>query len=383
MMIVKRFSICAMALLLAAAGVRAAGPDAVLADAAERMDRAAIRTLLQQHVDVNTPQVDGMTALHWAAFKDDLDTSQLLLRAGASVKAANRYGVTPLSLACVNGNGEMVELFLKAGADPNTALPGGETALMTAARTGSLAPVKSLLIRGAKVDSTDERHGQTQLEIRTGFDQLCHDLGVAFGRRPHQRRLPAPRVAAVDVGAANDQRLDRRKAAGSRRRHQRGFASRERGVRIRPAFEEQLDHLAVAVDARQRERRHPVSVRGLDVGAGAHQELAGFQIVLEGRPVQRRHPVDLRRVDIGALLQERANCRAIHPFRRVGQHRVGTGATHDRRREHENQPADAEAFHSSPSIVPVLSANASRWTPAFSSSVRCRLANGVGSAYLM
>ena len=100
MMIAKRFSICAMALLLAAAGVRAAGPDAVLADAAERMDRAAIRALLQQRVDVNTPQVDGMTALHWAVYQDDLETEELLVRAGANVKAANRYGVTPLSLAC-------------------------------------------------------------------------------------------------------------------------------------------------------------------------------------------------------------------------------------------------------------------------------------------
>jgi uncharacterized protein len=163
MMRVKRFGICGIALLLSAVSLRGAGPDAVLADAAERMDRAAIRALLQQRVDVNTPQVDGMTALHWAAFKDDLETGELLVRASANVKAANRYGVTPLSLACVNGNGEMVELLLKAGADPNTALPGGETALMTAARTGSLAPVKSLLIRGARVDSRDERRGQTAL----------------------------------------------------------------------------------------------------------------------------------------------------------------------------------------------------------------------------
>jgi len=159
----KQFGICGMALLLSAVSLRGAGPDAVLADAAERMDRAAIRALLQQRVDVNTPQIDGMTALHWAAFKDDLQTGELLVRAGANVKASNRYGVTPLSLACVNGNGEMVELLLKAGADPNTALPGGETALMTAARTGSLAPVKSLIIRGANVDSRDERRGQTAL----------------------------------------------------------------------------------------------------------------------------------------------------------------------------------------------------------------------------
>ena len=163
MMAMKRFGACGLVLLLCASGARGAAPEAVLADAAERMDRAAIRALLQQRVDVNTPQIDGMTALHWAAFKDDLQTGELLVRAGANVKASNRYGVTPLSLACVNGNGEMVELLLKAGADPNTALPGGETALMTAARTGSLAPVKSLIIRGANVDSRDERRGQTAL----------------------------------------------------------------------------------------------------------------------------------------------------------------------------------------------------------------------------
>ena len=65
------------------------------------MDRARIRALLEQRVDVNMPQVDGMTALHWAAYQDDLQTTEQLVRAGANVKAANRYGVTPLSLACV------------------------------------------------------------------------------------------------------------------------------------------------------------------------------------------------------------------------------------------------------------------------------------------
>jgi ankyrin repeat protein len=175
---VKRFGICAIALLLATAsllGARAdaplahstgsglAGADARLADAAEKMDRARIRTLLHQRVDVNAPQVDGMTALHWAAYQDDLELAEMLVRAGADVKAANRYGVTPLSLACTNGNGALVDLLLKAGADPNTALPGGETALMTAARVGDLASVKALLARGARVDSKDDRRGQTAL----------------------------------------------------------------------------------------------------------------------------------------------------------------------------------------------------------------------------
>jgi uncharacterized protein len=150
-------------LLVSTIALQGAAARARLADAVERMDRTEIRMLLQQRVDVNAPQADGMTALHWAAYQDDLALAQLLLQAGADAKAANRYGVTPLSLACTNGNAGMVERLLKAGADPDAPLPGGETPLMTAARTGTVAVVRALIARGAGVDSKDERRGQTAL----------------------------------------------------------------------------------------------------------------------------------------------------------------------------------------------------------------------------
>ena len=142
-----------------AASVLAAA-QSPFADAAEKSDRATIRTLLRQRADVNTPQADGMTALHWAAYLDDLETAKLLV--AAHVNATNRYGVTPLSLACQNGNTPMVKLLLAQGADPNTTLRGGETVLMTAARTGQAGPVQTLLARGAIVDAK-ERRGQTAL----------------------------------------------------------------------------------------------------------------------------------------------------------------------------------------------------------------------------
>ena len=154
--------LCGLPLMLIAISSQAAGAEAPLADAAEKMDRAGIPVLLKKGVDVNAAQVDGMTALHWAAYHDDLETAKLLVKADANVKAANRYGVTPLALACTNGNWAIVELLLAAGADPNTTLRGGETALMTAARTGKLEPVKALLARGADVNAK-ERRGQTAL----------------------------------------------------------------------------------------------------------------------------------------------------------------------------------------------------------------------------
>jgi ankyrin repeat protein len=123
-----------------------------LADAVEAKDDAAVRAVIRD-ADVNAAQADGMTALHWAVYQDDVDTAKRLLTAGANAKAANRYGVTPLSLACSNGNTALVDLLLTAGANPNAPLPGGETPLMTAARTGKLAPVKALLAHGADVNA--------------------------------------------------------------------------------------------------------------------------------------------------------------------------------------------------------------------------------------
>ena len=150
----------AFVVLVSASGALAA--DAPLANAAEKQDRATVRALIAHRVNVNQPQLDGMTALHWAVHHDDLETAKLLVGAKADVKAANRYGVTPLSLACTNGNEAMVKLLLDAGADPNASLRGNETPLMTAARTGKLGPVRALLARGADVNAK-ERRGQTAL----------------------------------------------------------------------------------------------------------------------------------------------------------------------------------------------------------------------------
>ena len=76
----------------------AVAQDQRLVEAVERQDRDAVRTLLAQSVDVDAPQPDGATALHWAAHWNDLDTATLLIAAGANVNAMNELGVTPLSL---------------------------------------------------------------------------------------------------------------------------------------------------------------------------------------------------------------------------------------------------------------------------------------------
>jgi len=147
-----------LAILLAAGGA-----DARLAAAVKSGDKAAVQTLLQQRVDVNAPEVDGTTALHWAVRNDDTALVDRLIRAGANARAANRYGVTPLYLACVNGNAAIIERLLTAGADVNSVSSEGETALMTASRTGKVDAVKVLLAHGADVNAKESWHGETAL----------------------------------------------------------------------------------------------------------------------------------------------------------------------------------------------------------------------------
>jgi ankyrin repeat protein len=152
-----------LALGLQAGASAQAVARALVADAAERRDVAAVRALLAKGADPNAPQGDGATALHWAVHWDDLAAADALIRGGAMVDALNDLGVFPLSLACANGSTAMVERLLAAGAAVRQTLPSGETALMSCAQTGTADALRALLARGADVDARERHRGQTAL----------------------------------------------------------------------------------------------------------------------------------------------------------------------------------------------------------------------------
>src|ERR1700748_1178092 len=99
-----------------------AGTQPSLIDAVKKGDHTAIKALLQKKPDVNATEPDGSTALHWASYRDDVETANLLIRAGANVNVATDLGVTPLWPASENGSSAMVHRLLEAGANPNVAL---------------------------------------------------------------------------------------------------------------------------------------------------------------------------------------------------------------------------------------------------------------------
>jgi ankyrin repeat protein len=157
-----RLRVAILLLLCVASAVFAAG-SADVADAVMRGDQTALRKLLQQKADVNAPQIDGATALHWAVYRDDLEAVRLLTGAGARPDAANREGITPLYLAAVYGKSVMMETLLEAGADAKQKGPHGETLVMLAARSGNPDAIKLLLQAGADVNAKEPIRGTTAL----------------------------------------------------------------------------------------------------------------------------------------------------------------------------------------------------------------------------
>ncbi|MEO8258965.1 MAG: ankyrin repeat domain-containing protein [Acidobacteriota bacterium] len=204
----------AAVLLLSMAPLNAGRSD--VADAAMKSDRAAVRTLIDQRADVNAPQADGATALHWAVYRGDKEMVEVLIRAGANLKAANREGVTPLSLAGINGDAAVLAALLAGGADPNERQALGRTALMVASRTGNVEAMKVLIDRGADVNARETLRGTTplmwaadeghpaavQLLIERGADINAHSNPAPRGRGPALGKSNDPRRAVAAQGAA-------------------------------------------------------------------------------------------------------------------------------------------------------------------------------------
>jgi len=186
------------ALLMAAPGA------APVADAARQGDRDAVRVLLQQGADVNTAEGDGMSALHWAADRGDVEMTKMLVYAGANIDAATRIGhYTPLHVASKGGFASVVELLIEAGAPVNVmTTTSGVSALHLAAASGSTDTVAVLLDHDADVDARESAWGQTPLIFAAGYNRVgTLRLLLEHGADPD--------IAATAVDLLNEEKLFR------------------------------------------------------------------------------------------------------------------------------------------------------------------------------
>ena len=175
-MVVRAFGVVAVSWVVAGAGF-VPGPaiDSPVADAAQQGDLDAVRRLLREGADVNAPQGDGMTALHWAAERGDASLCEVLLYAGARVDAGTRIGhYTPLHLAARAANEAVLGLLLRAGSDPNAVTTNsGAAPLHLAAASGDRRVIAALVEGGADVNGREGAWGQTPLIFAAAANRIA------------------------------------------------------------------------------------------------------------------------------------------------------------------------------------------------------------------
>lgn len=149
-----------------------------------------IQLLLKAGANPNRRSEDGKTALYWAAFSGKKDLVQLLLNAGATVEAEQpEDGYTSVSTVAQNGNREIMELLLSAGGKSvlNDFDYSYRTPLMWAAEKGDIEIVRILIDAGADVNAFNEIHPGTNalLEaVKRGGSYEMVELLVNAGADP-------------------------------------------------------------------------------------------------------------------------------------------------------------------------------------------------------
>jgi ankyrin repeat protein len=261
--------ICAAALAWAAAPVASsrdvprAGAETsatAAADAAMAGDAAALRSVVKGGGNVNAPQGDGMTALHWAAEHSDAAAVALLLKAGADPRAMTRIGQhTPLHIAAKSGAAEVVRLLVDARADVRALTTTGAAPLHFAAASGSRDAVAILLDAGADPNVREPQWGQTPLMF-----------AAAAGRTDVVRTL---------LARGADSRLAGKVVNISERNRQDSADSRTRNARVAAIQKERAAKAAAAAAAGKPAAAAPPAARrarNADGDNGGEPEPLGY-----------------------------------------------------------------------------------------------------------
>lgn len=136
----------------------------ILMLASARGNVEMIREILNLKVDVNEPDFQGDTAIHYAVSTNQVASAKLLMAAGAKVKSQRPDGITSLMQAVQFGSGEMVEILSEDLEAINEPAEDGWTALFFAIRRNDLRILNQLLQKGA-CPLVFDSYNQTPLEF--------------------------------------------------------------------------------------------------------------------------------------------------------------------------------------------------------------------------
>jgi ankyrin repeat protein len=188
--------------------------DTWLYTAVFRKDTSMARELLDCGARLDRVGTSGYLPLQVAAFNGDVDTIELLIAAGARIDASTEYppalylalqgkhvnavrtlinrgaspdvpykGWSPLQRAAYTGDVETTRMLLEAGADVNRSTPETPAALLIASGEGQAAVVETLLDAGADVNTRAGRWTALDVASERGHEAVRKIL-LERGARP-------------------------------------------------------------------------------------------------------------------------------------------------------------------------------------------------------
>jgi len=122
---------------------------------------------LGANINWQDSRMEGVTALHEASRKGNVEIVRYLLQKGSDVHLKTYNGLFPLHVAAYCGENEIVRVLIAAGADVNAKAKDNITPLHTAASRGHADTVKLLINSGAEAHARSSKDGSTPEDFAT------------------------------------------------------------------------------------------------------------------------------------------------------------------------------------------------------------------------
>ncbi|XP_059615245.1 protein phosphatase 1 regulatory subunit 12B-like isoform X2 [Phlebotomus argentipes] len=154
-----------------------------------------LRLLEQESADINTCNVDGLTALHQACIDDNLDMVEFLVEHGADVNRADNEGWTPLHATASCGFVSIARYLVESGADLSLVSSDGELPI-DLSTSNSMEDLLQKHIDEQAIDCEEARSREERMMLTDAKKWLRSDASEVD--RPH----PRTGATALHVAAA-------------------------------------------------------------------------------------------------------------------------------------------------------------------------------------
>ncbi|KAL5292651.1 PPP1R12C family protein [Megaselia abdita] len=125
-------------------------------------DKDEVVKLLEDGADINTANVDGLTALHQACIDDNLDMVEFLVKQGADINRQDNEGWTPLHATASCGFVSIARFLVENGADLQAVNSDGELAV-DISHCNDMADYLQSLVQELGIDCEAARRAEEEL----------------------------------------------------------------------------------------------------------------------------------------------------------------------------------------------------------------------------